>query len=117
MVYLSGAGFTQVVLEERLLNGCSSSTSSSSIVCQSVCQSSEPRKNIWTDRHAAWVEDSGVSKEPCIRQRCTLAPPGEYHWTVRVWQQCGQLSNNFRHLFISGYLPRSTTKPIFSYKN
>jgi len=20
---------------------------------------------------------------------CTLAPPGEYDWTVRLWRQCG----------------------------
>ena len=29
---------------------------------------------------------------------CTLAPPGEYHWTVRVRQRCDLLSNYFDHL-------------------
>jgi len=29
---------------------------------------------------------------------CTLAPPGEYYWTVRVRQRCGLMSNYFDHL-------------------
>jgi len=29
---------------------------------------------------------------------CTLAPPGEYDWTVHVWQRCGLMSNCFDHL-------------------
>jgi len=33
----------------------------------SVCHSSDPCKNGWTDRDAVWVEDSGGPKEPCIR--------------------------------------------------
>jgi len=40
----------------------------SSVVCRSVCHSSEPYKNGWTDREAVWVEDSGWPKEPCIRR-------------------------------------------------
>jgi len=32
-------------------------------VCLSVCHTSEPRKNVSTDRDAVWVEDSGESKE------------------------------------------------------
>jgi len=31
---------------------------------------------------------------------CTLAPPGEYDWTVRVLRRCGLMSNYFDHLFI-----------------
>jgi len=29
---------------------------------------------------------------------CTLAPPGEYDWTVLVWLRCGLMSNYFDHL-------------------
>jgi len=36
-------------------------------VSVSVCRSSDPCKNGWTHRDAAWVEDSGRPKEPCIR--------------------------------------------------
>jgi len=39
----------------------------SSMVCLSVCHSSDPCKNGWTDWVAVWVEDSGGPKEPCIR--------------------------------------------------
>jgi len=28
----------------------------------------------------------------------TLAPPGEYDWTVRVRRRCTMMSNNFDHL-------------------
>jgi len=30
---------------------------------------------------------------------CTLAPPGEYEWTVHVQRRCGLMSNYFDHLF------------------
>ena len=33
---------------------------------------------------------------------CTLAPPGEYDWTVRVRRRCGLMSNYFDHLLLSG---------------
>jgi len=39
----------------------------SSVVCPSVCHTSEPCKNGWTDLDAIWVEDSGGPSEPCIR--------------------------------------------------
>jgi len=39
----------------------------SRMVCQSVCRSSEPCKNGWTDRDAAWAEDLGGPTQPCIR--------------------------------------------------
>jgi len=29
---------------------------------------------------------------------CTLAPPGEYDWILRVRQRCGLMSNYFEHL-------------------
>jgi len=33
-------------------------------VGRSVCHTSEPRKNGWTDRDAVWVEDSGGGPDP-----------------------------------------------------
>jgi len=33
---------------------------------------------------------------------CTLAPPGEYVWTVRVRQRCSLMSNYFDHLLLLG---------------
>ena len=36
-------------------------------VCRSVCHTSQPCKNGWSDRDAVWIEDSGVPREPCIR--------------------------------------------------
>ena len=33
-----------------------------------------------------------------VHIQCTLAPPGEYKWTVRVWRRCGLMSNYFDHL-------------------
>jgi len=34
--------------------------------------------------------------------RCTLAPPGEYDWTVHVRRRCGLMSNYFDHLLLLG---------------
>jgi len=36
-------------------------------VCLSVCHTSEPCKNGWTDRDAVLNEESGGSREPCVR--------------------------------------------------
>jgi len=56
----------------------------SSVVCWSVslsvCHSSEPCKNGWTDRDAVWVEDSGGPKEPRIW--CRSASP---HGKGQFW--------------------------------
>jgi len=45
----------------------------SSVVCRlvglSVCHTSEPCKNSWSNRDAIWVEDSGGPREPCTRLR------------------------------------------------
>jgi len=30
---------------------------------------------------------------------CTLAPPGEYYWTVRLRRRYGLMSNDFDHMF------------------
>jgi len=38
---------------------------------------------------------------------CTLAPPGEYNRTVRVWRRCGLVSNYFDLVIIRPH--RSTT--------
>jgi len=38
-----------------------------SIVCRTVCHTSESCKNGWTDRGAVWVEVSGAPREPFIR--------------------------------------------------
>jgi len=46
-------------------------------------------KNGWTDRDAVWDLDSGGPKEACNRWGCTLAPPGEYQWTVHMRRRCG----------------------------
>ena len=48
----------------------------SSMVCLSVCHTSEPCKNSCTDRDAIWVEDSGGPKEPCVRWR-SRSPHGK----------------------------------------
>jgi len=35
-----------------------------------------------------------------LYMRCTLAPPGEYDWTVHVRWRCGLMSNYFDHLLL-----------------
>ena len=42
-------------------------------VSLSVCHSSEPCKNGWTDQDAIWFEDSGGPKELCIRWGVQIA--------------------------------------------
>ena len=37
------------------------------MICRSVCHTGEPCKNGSIDRDAVWVEDSGGSREPCIK--------------------------------------------------
>ena len=62
----------------------------------SVCHTSEPCKNSWTDQDAIrGVELSGPKD---VLGGCTLAPPGEYQWTVHVRRRCGHLSNYTEHL-------------------
>ena len=58
-------------------------------------------KNGWTDGDAVWVVDSGGLKEAQVQSystggtanvpscKNTLAPPGEYDWTVHVRRRCG----------------------------
>ena len=38
--------------------------------------------------------------EPCIEWTCTLAPPGDYNWTVCAWRRCGLLSDYCGSLLI-----------------
>ena len=42
-------------------------------------------------------------KEPRIREMCTLAPPGEYKWTIRARRRCGFMPNYFDHLLYIGW--------------
>jgi len=44
----------------------------SSVVCRSVCHTSEPCENGWPDRVGVWVENSSETKEPCIRWGSTF---------------------------------------------
>jgi len=60
-------------------------------VILSVCHSSEPCKNAWTDRDIVWVEVSGGLKELCIRWR-SRSPMGSgkfggrgAHWDGLPW--------------------------------
>jgi len=39
----------------------------------------------------------GWAQGTTVRWVCTLAPPGEYDWSVRVQWQCGLSSNYFDH--------------------
>jgi len=72
-------------------------------VCRELC------KNGWTDRFAVWFVDLGGPKKAQVQSyslgganvlTCegTLAPPGEYDWTVRLRRRCGLMSNYFDHL-------------------
>jgi len=74
--------------------------------CRKLC------KNGQTNGFAVWIVDSGGSKEAQVQSyspggaivpTCegTLAPPGEYDWTVRLQQRCSFMSNYFDHLFIT----------------
>jgi len=40
-------------------------------------------------------------RHPTLYMRCTLAPPGEYYWIVRLRRRCGLMSNYFDHLFMA----------------
>jgi len=55
----------------------------SSVVCRSVCRTSEPCKNGWTNQDALWVMDSGGPKEPCIKWGTD--PP----WEVAIFRGRG----------------------------
>jgi len=73
--------------------------------CRELCE------NRWTGRFAVWIVDSGGPKEAQVQSyspggasvpTCegTLALPGEYDWTVRLWRRCGLKSNYFDHLLL-----------------
>jgi len=70
----------------------------------------------WTDRFAVWIVDSGGPKEAQVQSYSsgganvpswegTLAPPGEYDWTVRLLRRCGLMSNYFDHLLLFSTKP------------
>jgi len=78
--------------------------------CLTLCR--ELCKNGWNDRFAVWVVNSGRPKEAQVQSYCpgganvpswegTLAPLGEYDWTVHLSRQCGLTSNCFDHLFLT----------------
>jgi len=88
-------------------------------VCLSVCHTSEPCNNGWTDRDAAWVVGLDLPRNHVLDEHphvlrdvamatifvflymgCTLAPSGEYDSTVREWRRCSLMSNCFDHLFL-----------------
>jgi len=48
------------------------------------------------------------------RWESTLAPPGEYNWTVRLWWRCGLMSNYCDHLLLFGYLIFFLLSTLFS---
>jgi len=67
--------------------------------------------NGWIDQFALWVVSSGGPKEAQVQsyspggaslpaREGTLAPRGEYDWTVRLMGQCGLMSNYFDHLLL-----------------
>jgi len=82
--------------EERILN--------IETFCHELC------KNGWIDRFAVWIVDSGGPKEAQVQsylpgsanvptwEGSTLAPPGEYDWTVHLQRRCGLMSNYFDYL-------------------
>ena len=63
-------------------------------VCLSVCLSLQKRL-----KRSKWGVDSREPKEACVIA-CTLAPSGEYVWTVHVPRRCGLMSNYFDHLLL-----------------
>jgi len=52
-----------------------------------------------------WDAELGLSKEPCIRWACPLAPPGECDWTIHVRQ--------WYSLLVLLRYPKPTSKPRF----
>jgi len=50
----------------------------------SVCHTSEPCENGWTDRDAVWVEDSVGPREPCIRWGPDPHGKGQFWGEVRI---------------------------------
>jgi len=59
----------------------------SSVVCLSVCHTSEPCKNGSTDRDFVWVEDSGGPREPCITWATGVQIPP---WEGKIFRGNGE---------------------------
>jgi len=78
----------------------------------SVCHDREPCKNGWTDRDVAWNVDSGGSTEARITQRCTLAAPSEYNWTVYVRRRCSLFVKLLRPLVLHWQHKRNSLNKI-----
>jgi len=56
---------------------------------------------IYTKRLSRGQTRHGAEAECGVLDGAHLAPPGEYDWSIRVWQRCGLLSSYFVHLFAS----------------
>jgi len=67
-------------------------------LCSELCKMAEPIKMSF-GFGLGWAQ-----LEANIRLGFTLAPPGEYHWTVHVLRRCGLLSNYYDHLFLLAFL-------------
>ena len=61
----------------------------SSVVCRSVCHSSESCKNGWTDRDAVWVMDSDGPKESHMLDRGPQVPR-DVAMATNFWLSMGQ---------------------------
>jgi len=57
----------------------------SAVSCATMAEQIEMRFGLWT----RWDQGS------MCYVGCTLAPPGKYDWTVRVWWRWSLLSNYF----------------------
>jgi len=71
-------------------------------------------QNGWTDRDAVRDVDSFRPKEACVRWGRTLAPPGEYDWTIHGRRPCDLVSNYFDHIYYYNCSrPHYCTVPVF----
>jgi len=75
-------------------------------VAWSVCHTSEPCKNGWTDRDAVWVEDSGEPREPCI----TWGP--DSHGKGQVFGEKGRPIVKYRVGTVYTIVCAKTAEPI-----
>jgi len=71
----------------------------------------------WAEGSTSWIVFA--SRRQCAINEGTLAPPGEYDWTVRLRRRCGLTSNYFDHLLYKYSLKRyvRTTMATFNNQN
>jgi len=75
-------------------------------VGQSVCHTSEPCKNGWTDRDVVWIEDSGGPRELCTR----WGPESRSPWKVAILR--GERASHCQVLEHSAVICAKTAEPI-----